>query len=105
VKVGPVALLVVIVLGGIYGGILTPVESGAAGTVAAMIMGFAKRRLTAPSIWQALVETGHITANILFLIIAASIYSRMLGIAGLPTLFGEWLASRWGRSSTPRRSS
>lgn len=92
-KVGPVALLVVIVLGGIYGGILTPVESGAAGTVAAMIMGAIKRRLTAHGIWRALVETGHITANILFLIIAASIYSRMLGIAGLPTLFGEWLGS------------
>lgn len=92
-KVGPVALLVFIVLGGIYGGVLTPVESGAAGTIAAMIMGFIKRRLGWNAIWQALVETGHISANILFLIIAASIYSRMLGVAGLPTLFGEWLGS------------
>jgi tripartite ATP-independent transporter DctM subunit len=81
------------VLGGIYGGISTPLESGAAGTVAAMITGTAKRRLSPAAIWHALVETEHITANILFLIIAASIYSRMLGIAGLPTLFGEWLAS------------
>jgi tripartite ATP-independent transporter DctM subunit len=93
VKVGPVALLVLIVLGGIYGGVLTPVESGAAGTVAALVIGAIKRRLTLHAVWRALVETGHITANILFLIIAASIYSRMLGIAGLPTLFGEWLAS------------
>jgi tripartite ATP-independent transporter DctM subunit len=92
-KVGPVALLVLIVLGGIYGGVLTPVESGAAGTVAAVVIGTLKRRLTWRALWGALVETGHITANILFLIIAASIYSRMLGIAGLPTLFGEWLAS------------
>jgi len=92
-KVGPIALLVFIVLGGIYGGVLTPVESGAAGTVTAMIMGFLKRRLDWNAIWQALVETGHISANILFLIIAASIYSRMLGVAGLPTLFGEWLES------------
>ena len=38
-----------------------------------------------------LIDTGHITANILFLIIAASMYSRMLGIAGLPFLLGEWL--------------
>ena len=90
---GPVALLVFVVLGGIYGGILTPVESGAAGTVAAAILGLFKRRLTPQAIWGALVDTGHITANILFLIIAASIYSRMLGIAGLPTLFGEWLSS------------
>ncbi len=93
VKVGPVAVLVLIVLGGIYGGILTPVESGAGGTVAALAIGALKRRLTLHAVWRALVETGHITANILFLIIAASIYSRMLGIAGLPTLFGEWLAS------------
>jgi tripartite ATP-independent transporter DctM subunit len=92
-QVGPVAALVLIVLGGIYGGVLTPVESGAAGTVAAAILGAARRRLEWRAVWSALVETGRITANILFLIIAASIYSRMLGIAGLPTLFGEWLAS------------
>lgn len=91
--VGPVALLVLIVLGGIYGGILTPVESGSAGTVVAVILGALKRRLVWRDLWSSLVETGRITANILFLIIAASIYSRMLGIAGLPTLFGEWLAS------------
>lgn len=90
-KLGPVLLLVLVVLGGIYGGLLTPVESGAAGTVVAAILGGFKRRLTVRAIWSALVDTGHITANILFLIIAASIYSRMLGIAGLPTLFGEWL--------------
>jgi tripartite ATP-independent transporter DctM subunit len=90
---GPVALLVGVVLGGIYGGILTPVESGAAGTVAAAILGAIKGRLNTKAIWGALVDTGHITANILFLIIAASIYSRMLGIAGLPTMFGEWLVS------------
>ncbi len=92
-KLGPVLLLVVVVLGGLYGGILTPVESGAAGTVAAAILGAFKRRLNVRAIWGALVDTGHITANILFLIIAASIYSRMLGIAGLPTLFGEWLGT------------
>jgi len=92
-QLGPVLLLVAVVLGGLYGGILTPVESGAAGTVAAAIMGALKRRLNLKAIWGALVDTGHITANILFLIIAASIYSRMLGIAGLPTLFGEWLSS------------
>jgi TRAP-type C4-dicarboxylate transport system permease large subunit len=69
------------------------VESGAAGTVTAALLGLAKRRLTTQAIWGSLVDTGHITANILFLIIAASIYSRMLGIAALPTMFGEWLAA------------
>ena len=92
-KLGPIVVLVFTVLGGIYGGVLTPVEAGAGGTVVAMILGAVKRRLSLKAIWSALVETGHITANILFLIIAASIYSRMLGIAGLPTVFGEWVES------------
>ncbi|MEM7025801.1 MAG: TRAP transporter large permease subunit, partial [Pseudomonadota bacterium] len=81
-----------VVLGGIYGGIVTPTEAGAAGALVALIIGTLKRRLTLRSVGQALIETGHITAAILFLIITASMYSRMLGLAGLPTLFGEWLA-------------
>jgi C4-dicarboxylate transporter DctM subunit len=40
---------------------------------------------------EILIDTGHITANILFLIMAASMYSRMLGIAGLPSLLATWL--------------
>jgi TRAP-type C4-dicarboxylate transport system permease large subunit len=57
------------------------------------LIGLAKRQLSWRSFWQALVETGHISAAILFLIITASMYSRMLGVAGLPTLFGHWLAN------------
>ena len=40
-----------------------------------------------------IITHGYITATILFLLITASMYSRMLGVAGLPTLFGEWLQS------------
>jgi len=49
--------------------------------------------MTAKGFWEALLETGHITASILFLITAASIYSRMLGLAGLPNELGDMLAN------------
>ena len=87
----PVACLVVVVLGGIYTGWFSPEEAGAAGSAGALFIGIVKRRLTWRGLWRVLVETGHITAAILFLIIAASMYSRMLGVAALPTLFSEWL--------------
>jgi tripartite ATP-independent transporter DctM subunit len=87
----PVAGLVVVVLGGIYSGWFSPEEAGAAGSAGALAIGIAKRRLTWEGLWRVLVETGHITAAILFLIITASMYSRMLGVAGLPTLFSDWL--------------
>ena len=90
-KLSPVVLLVLVVLGGIYTGWVTPVEAGAAGSLAAMIVAVFKRALSWKDLWEVLVETGHITATILFLLIAASMYSRMLGVAALPTMFGEWL--------------
>ena len=90
----PVVFLVLVVLGGIYGGIVTPVEAGAAGSLVALVIALFRRSLSWADFWECLVETGHITASILFLIVAASMYSRMLGVAGLPTLFGNWLEAQ-----------
>ena len=90
----PVVFLVLVVLGGIYGGIVTPVEAGAAGSLVALVIALLRRSLRWDAFWECLVETGHITASILFLIVAASMYSRMLGVAGLPTLFGGWLEAQ-----------
>ena len=36
------------------------------------------------------LETGHITASICFLIIAATMYSRFLSLSGLPAAVTEW---------------
>ena len=93
-KLFPVGVLIVVVLGGIYSGIVTPVEAGAAGSTVALVIALLKRSIDWRGFWEVLMDTGHITASILFLIIAASMYSRMLGVAGLPTLFGEWLVEQ-----------
>ena len=80
----PVLALIVLVLGGIYGGVFTPTEAGAVGALGALVIALAKRRLTARSFWEMLVETGHVTASITFLIIGAHMYSRLLALTGLP---------------------
>jgi tripartite ATP-independent transporter DctM subunit len=91
-KLAPVVILVVAVLGGIYGGVVTATEAGALGALLALIMGIVRKELGWRSLWEVFVETGYVSATLLLLIIAANMYSRMLGIAGVPTLFGEWLA-------------
>ncbi len=91
-KTLPTIVLIVVVLGGIYTGWLTPVEAGAAGSLLGLAIAVARGRMTLRTFWDALLETGHITAAILFLITAASIYSRMLGLAGLPNELGNILA-------------
>ena len=85
----PVVGLIVLVLGGIYGGFFTPTEAGAVGALGALLLALARgRRKAAPAsvknYWHVLIETGHVTVSICFLLIAASIYTRMLGLAGIP---------------------
>jgi len=92
-KTLPTVGLIFVVLGGIYTGWLTPVEAGATGSLVALLIALVRRRMTAKGFWEALLETGHITASILFLITGASIYSRMLGLAGLPNELGDMLAN------------
>ncbi|MCH2068726.1 TRAP transporter large permease [Shimia sp.] len=92
-KTLPTVGLIFVVLGGIYTGWLTPVEAGATGSLVALLIALVRRRMTAKGFWEALLETGYITASILFLITAASIYSRMLGLAGLPNELGDMLAN------------
>ena len=85
--------LVFVVLGGIYTGWLTPVEAGASGAAIALIIALIRRSITRAEFWETLVETGHITAAILLLIMMASFYSRMLGYAGLPNELDSLLQS------------
>ena len=67
----PILLLVGIVLGGIYTGWFTATEAGAAGAMGALIVAIFKKRLNLKGLWKVLIETGHITASILLLLIAA----------------------------------
>ena len=90
-KTAPIVILVLLVLGGIYGGLFTPTEAGAVGAAGALIIALVKRKLNRTTLWRVLVETGHITASILMLIVAATMYSRMLALSGLPNDLGEWI--------------
>jgi len=100
IKGGPIFALIALVLGGIYGGLFTPIEAGAVGCAGALVIGIAKRTLTWRGFWGVLNDTGLVTASICFLIISAATYSRMLSLSGVPTGFGTWVATAdigfWG---------
>ncbi len=87
----PVLMLILLVLGGIYGGVFTPTEAGAAGALAAMCIALVKRRLTISGLWEVIRETGQVSVTILFLIVSASTFSRMLTLTGLPADMAGYL--------------
>ena len=83
-KLLPIVVLIVVVLGGIYGGVFTPTESAAAGALGALLIAVARRKLTWKSLWATLVETGYVTVSVLFLLLAARIFGQMLAMSNLP---------------------
>lgn len=92
-RTAPIAVLITVVLGGIYGGVFTATDAGAVGAVGALLIALARRRLDAASGWQVTKEAGSITVAVLFLIIAANLYSRMLALSGLPQALIETITA------------
>jgi tripartite ATP-independent transporter DctM subunit len=80
----PVVALMVVVLGGLYGGFLNPTEAGAAGAFGALVIAVLRRSLDGRTFWNLLVESGQITVSVLFLLLAATFFSRMLALSGVP---------------------
>ena len=89
VKFVPILLLVMLVLGGLYSGFFTPTEAGAVGAAGAFLIAIIRRRLTWRKLWNVLTETGYVSVAVLFLIAAASLYSRMLAMTGMPAAITE----------------
>ncbi|MDZ4398362.1 TRAP transporter large permease [Hydrogenophaga sp.] len=100
IKFVPILLLITLVLGGLYGGFFTPTEAGAVGAAGALVIALVRRRLTWRKLWQVLVETGYVSVSVLFLIIAAMLYSRMLALTGMPGAVTEGITGMglgpWG---------
>ncbi len=80
----PIAILVGVVLGGIYMGWFTPTQAGAIGAFAALVLAAIRRKLNWNAFRDVLTETAQITVAVLFLIIGASLFSRALVMTGLP---------------------
>ena len=92
-KLVPIALLVALVLGGLYTGFFTPTEAGGIGAFGALLIALARRSLGGGKMWRVLTETGAVSVSILILLIAAGFYSRMLSMAGVPTAIGDLVQS------------
>lgn len=92
-KLLPIMLLVVMVIGGIYGGFFTPTEAAAVGTAFAFLIALLKRRIGWTEFRSIVLDTSFVSAAILFLIVAASLYSRQVALTGIPMAVSEWVAT------------
>ncbi len=90
----PALLMPVIVLGGIYGGFMTPTEAGAVGVVYAIPVGFLiYKGLTGRKFFDSLVSTATTTGVIMLMLFAMMMLSRVFIMENLPrTILGHLTA-------------
>lgn len=80
-------------MGGIYFGIFTPTEAGAAGAFLSLAYGVLTRRMTWEGFKSAVGRTIRTTAFIFMLVIGGQILGFFLSASRIPIELGEWITS------------
>lgn len=81
---GGFGVLVVVVLGGIYSGLVTATEASALGAMAAFVLLAVSGRWSRSAVRQALSATVRITCMIFLIIVGGMLFSRFLAYSGIP---------------------
>jgi C4-dicarboxylate transporter DctM subunit len=92
-------LLIVIILGGIYGGVFTPTEAAAVSAVYAFIIAvFVYRDIGLRDVPRVLVDAAKVTVMLMFIIANALLFAHVLTTERIPQAIAEQILA-WGMPS------
>jgi tripartite ATP-independent transporter DctM subunit len=89
----PIVLLIMGVLGFMYGGIATPSEAAAIGVVGALVLAGAQRQLTLPVLERIAVGSILTCAMIALIVLGASILGSAAAFLGVPRAIAQFVSS------------
>ncbi|HWJ87087.1 MAG TPA: TRAP transporter large permease [Pelagibacterium sp.] len=92
--VWPVALVFVLVIGGIYTGIFTPTEAAAIGAAGTGTIALATRSLTKKGLADAILATASSTAMIFLIVLGAAALNGFLALSQLPQFLAGWVSGQ-----------
>lgn len=92
-KVWPLPILVLGVIGSIYGGLATPTEAGALGALFALIIGAVQGRASPRVVANSVGDALRTTASLFFIAIGAVLLTRFLAMAGVPAYIAGVVAA------------
>jgi tripartite ATP-independent transporter DctM subunit len=84
IEVWPVLVIFLLIIGGIYLGIFTPIEAGGIGAAGSIVVSLCMRRLTRKAFTDACLETIQITAMIFLLFMGAMVFNIFMTLSHLP---------------------
>lgn len=100
VVVVPPGLLVFFVLGSIFFGLASPTEAGSIGAVGALILAWANKKLSKQMVFEAALATARVTALVITILFASSLFSLVFTEMGGKKVITEFLTNipggKWG---------
>lgn len=96
-SLGPTILLMFIVMGGIYTGIMFPSSAGAVGAAGALLIALVRKKITLGKLWTVVRSAAESTAILFFVVIGGLFFSRFLTFGGFIQETSA-LVSAWGLS-------
>lgn len=91
----PMVLLIVLIMGGIYGGFVTPTEAAGISALVALILAAAFRRLNLTVVKEAALSALQTTAMVMLLILGAQLLGNAVSMLRIPAQLCEAVAG-WG---------
>ena len=90
--VWPVALLFLLVLGGIYFGIFTPTEAAGIGAFGAFIISLARKAFNLSQLFYLVLKTIQTSAMLFVILVGALLFANFVTVVGLPNMLETWIS-------------
>jgi tripartite ATP-independent transporter DctM subunit len=88
----PPIIIICAVLGTILVGLATPTEAAGTGAIGCLLLTLAYGRLTGPVLWESLLRTVRVSAMILTILLAGSMFAAVFVVSGGLTAINDLLA-------------
>jgi tripartite ATP-independent transporter DctM subunit len=84
-------VIFLLVVGGIYTGLLTPTEAAGVGATLIFLMAIWKKKLTPGILLDSLLEAVRVSVMVLFLVAGANVFSYFLALSTIPMKVSSWI--------------
>jgi C4-dicarboxylate transporter DctM subunit len=86
-----VAIIFIVVIGGLMKGWFSPTEAGSMGTAAVLILAYAKRALPFNKLVKSFEESLRTACMVLVLIAGSTVFGHFLAVTGIPFISADWI--------------
>ncbi len=90
---GPIVGVILLTIGGIYGGLFSPVEASAVGAGMVILMGVVSRQLSFRDYWAATRDSVVTTATVMLILISAHMINPFMALSHIPAAVGEMITA------------